>query len=453
MRDTLARNLRRAVAGALLGMGLHAAPVAAIDLLRSYELALINDGQLKVARARADQGREALPQATAQLLPNVSGSAAYGHTDQVRTLNGIGDAQNYPSTSGTLQIRQPLFRLGLLSQYAEAKSKVAGTEAQLDKDTQSAGVRVTSAYFDALFSRDSLALIQAQKTSYEAQLRAARLAFRAGTGTRTDIDDIQARYDLLLADEIQARQAIEASTQQLEIYVGERVRTMSTLDSDAFRADEHDPVSLDKWVNAAMETNPDVRALKARYDAAQAAVDTATAGHFPTFDLLAQLAESKGDSTNSLPRTDNRTMYIGVQVAVPIFSGGYVTSQQRQATAAAEEARQAYDYARDDLRLQVKRQFDALKAGISRVAALEVAMRSGDQMVLSNEKGVQAGTRTVLDVLIAEQQRFNTRIELAKARYQILVAWATLQSYVGALDTEQVARMNRVLRAPPPMAM
>ena len=125
--------------------------------------------------------------------------------------------------------------------------------------------------------------------------------------------------------------------------------------------------------------------------------------------------------------------------------GGYVNSTVRQATAAADEARESYEYARDDLRLRVKREFDAVKAGISRVRALGFALSSADQVVMSNQKGVLAGTRTTLDVLTVEQQRFNTQVDLARARYQLLVSWANLLSYVGDLNAEQISRFNLVL--------
>ena len=139
------------------------------------------------------------------------------------------------------QLRQPIYRQNLLSQREEAKSNVKGVDAQLDTDYPGDGRARRSAYFDALFARDSLDLIGSQKASYEAQLRAAKMALGAGTGTRTDIDDVQARYDLLLADEIRARQAITAATEQLEIFVGERITVLSTLDPASFRADAHDP--------------------------------------------------------------------------------------------------------------------------------------------------------------------------------------------------------------------
>jgi outer membrane protein, protease secretion system len=446
MRPGIIPMFHRALATALAGAALHAAPAAAIDLLRSYELALANDGQLKVAKARADAGREVLPQAYSQVLPNISLSAAYGHTQQDRSLNGIGEPTlNYPTQSNGLTLRQTIYRQYQFSQIDQARSKVAGVDAQLDSDFQTLGVRLVTAYFDALFARDALNLIEAQKRSYEAQLRAAKLALTAGSGTRTDIDDIQTKYDLLLADEIRARQGIVSSTLQLQIFVGEPIERLTTLDPARFQADAHDPRELPDWLDRALAYNAELRTLKARREAAEAGIMMAKSGHLPTLDLIAQYNYSKGDSTNVFPSTENKTNYIGVQLTVPIFSGGGVISSVREAEASAEEARQAYDYARDDLRLKVRNSFDAVKAGISRVRALERALVSADQNVISNQKGVQAGTRTTLDVLNVEQLRFNTQVDLARARYQILVAWAQLLSYVGDLTTDQVARINRVL--------
>jgi len=441
----------RTVGATLIVLGVHTTPAAAIDLLRSYELALQNDGQLKASRARAEGGREALPQATAQLLPNVSGSAAYGQTQQRRTLSGLSDSQTYASHSAGLSLRQPIYRKQLFGQYDEAKAKVIGVDAELDRDTQALGVRVATSYFDALFAGDSLELILAQKASYEAQLRAAKLAFAAGTGTRTDIDETQARLDGLLADEIRARQQIGSAILQLQIYVGEPIKSLSTLDPARFKPQEHDPKILDDWVSRALAYNPELRAQKAKLDAALSEIEIAKGGHLPSLDLVAQISDSVGDSTQTIPRTENRVGYVGLQLNVPIFSGGYVSSVVRQTYAAADEARETYEYMRNDLRLKVQQEFDALKAGASRVHALEVALASADQVVLSNQKGVQAGTRTNLDVLNVEQQRFNTRVDLARARYQLLVWWATLLSYAGDLGREEISRINRALTEPLPL--
>ena len=451
----MALSRQKAVLGAfVIAAGLPAWPAAAIDLLGSYEKALANAAQVRMARARADAGREALPQASAQLLPNVTLNYAYGYTEQRRTLDNVTQpTQHYPSRSGTMGLRQPIFRKDLLSQYEEAKAKVRGAEAQLDASYQSIGLRVTAAYFDALYARDSLELILSQKSAYEAQLRAAMLAYTAGAGTRTDVEDIQSRLHLLLADEIKARQAVAASREQLEIYVGETISHLSTLDSEKFDATAHDPSTLDSWIGRAMDYSPELRVLKAQHESALSGVEKSRAGHYPTLDLLAQAGSSTGDSTDAFPRTEKITSYVGVQLSVPIFTGGYVSSAVRQSTAVAEEARFAYEHARDELRFKVKREFDGVMAQIARIGALDTALRSAQQVVLSSQKGVQAGTRTTVDVLIATQQRFNTQVDLAGSRYQLLVGWATLQSYVGDLDAAQIARINRLLTGPVPVPM
>jgi outer membrane protein, protease secretion system len=437
---------RRLLAALAACAALHVAPAFALDLLRVYDLAKSNDGQLKIAKARAEAQREVLPQAEAQLWPNVGFTYSYGPVDQERRLNGVSDHLSFPSQAGTLQLRQPLFRLNLYYGLDQAKAQVAGSDAQYDKDFQTMGTRVVGAYFDALFARDSLDLIRTQLASYEGQLRAAKLAFAAGTGTRTDIDDIQARYDLMRAEELKALQAIDSTTLQLEIYVGEKVRALAPLNEQLFRPDELDPHAFDPWLERALDYNPDVRRLKAQYDAALAGVDVAKAGHYPTLDLVATAGASTGDQNGTFPKTEYQTTYVGVQVNLPIFAGGYVNSQVRQAIALADEARESYDFTRQDLSLQVRKTVDALKVGISRVRALEIALVSANQMVISNQKGVTAGTRTTLDVLAAEQQRFNTSVDLAKERYQMLVNRGALLGFVGDLNFDTVAQLNKVLR-------
>lgn len=445
------RFKRAALASALLFVAtppVDFVTAATLDLSKSYELALQNDKQLKAAKARSDAGREATPQAIAQVLPNISFSGSYGQTSQVRSLEGFTTpTQSYGSAQYSLVLRQPLFRPYLVSQLGQAAARVTSAEAQYDTNFQDVGLRVVTTYFEALFARDSLDLIVNQRQTYETQLRAAKLAFAAGTGTRTDIDDIQARIDMLIADEIAARQSIDASKLHLENFVGERIDSLVALDPRSFNAEAHDPGLLQKWVDRASTNSPNLRMLKANAEAARSSVDMAKAGHLPTFDFVAQSAYSRGDSNNTFPATENSTGYVGVQMSLPIFAGGGVNSQVRQSIALADEARESYEYALQDLRLKVQQQFDAVNSGISRVRALERALVSANQNVTSNIKGVQAGTRTTLDVLTVEQQRLQTQVDLAKARYQTLVSYSTLLSYTGDLDAEQVDRLNRVLKS------
>jgi len=435
----------RLAAALTLALALPAAPALALDLLESYQLATRNDGQLKAARARADADKEALPQAIGQLLPNVSASYSRGDIEQDTKRNNVSfPTTNYVSEQKSLTISQPIYRKYQFSQLGEARAKVAGAEARLSASAQDMGTRVVSAYFDALFQRDRLALIQAQQASVGAQLKSARLAFESGTGTRTDIDEAQAKLDVLAADEIQARQAIGSSAQQLAIFIGAPVDGLAVIDTDKLELGGFEPGELDDWLQQALANSPDIRTLRARVEQTDAEISMARAGHHPTVDGVVRFSNSLSESPQVVG-SEFTTRYVGVQVQVPIFAGGQVNSQVRAAVASNQEAKESLAFTINDVQLKVRKEYADIREGLTRVRALETAVRSADQVVLSNRKGVEAGTRTTLDVLNVEQQRFNTRLELARARYGLLVSWAQLTGLAGTLNEAEVTRINAAL--------
>lgn len=417
-----------------------------VDLLRSFQLARERDGQLKAARARAEATRELLPQARSLRRPNLNAAYQRGRNAQRTETGTFSRDQNYTSDAFSLTLTQPLYRSQIEAQIDQAQARVAGGEAQLDKDGQDMGTRVVTAYFEALLQRDRLLLIGAQASSVDAQLKAAHLALRAGTGTRTDIDELQARLDVLAADEIQVQQAIESSRQQLEIFIGQPVEALESIGDEALAGvlNRFEPGELGAWLGRGVQASPELKVLQSRLEASQAQVEIARSGHRPNVDLVLRHSNSSSE-TVSLVGSDIRQTYVGVQVQVPIYAGGRVDSEVRQALAGVAEARENLAYLREDLMLRVRREHQAVREGLARVVALERALRSADQVVRSNRKGIEAGTRTTLDVLNVEQQRYNTRLELARARYNLLAAWARLQSLAGALDEQEVLRLNTVL--------
>lgn len=425
----------------------HAAPGHAIDLLDSYRLATQSDGQLKAARARAEAGREALPQAIGQLLPNVSASYSRGDIEQDQKRGKVTlPTVDYVNEAKTITLSQPIYRQYQFSQVGEARAKVRGADAQLTLDTQDMGTRVVTAYFDALFQRDRLSFIQAQQASVGAQLASAKLAFAAGTGTRTDIDEAQAKLDVLVADEIQARQAIEASDQQLAIFIGQPVEGITRIDTERLEMAAFEPGDLQTWLERAGESSPEVRVQRSRVDQTQAEIGMAKAGHHPTVDAVARYSNTLSESP-VVVGNEYTTRYIGVQVNIPIFAGFQVNSQVREAVATNMAAREQLQFTLNDVQLRVRKEYNSVREGLTRVRALETAVRSAEQVVLSNRKGVEAGTRTTLDVLNVEQQRYNTQVELARARYNLLVSWSRLTGLAGSLDEAEVTRLNTVLQA------
>lgn len=414
----------------------------AIDLLDSYDQALQHDAITNAAKANAEAGREALPQAVAQFMPNVSFSYSKSRVQQQRTTGSLEfPKQSYPSSSQTLTIRQPIFRVNLLDQYSVATAEVENTEAMLSREIQNLAVKTSSAYFEALLAQDRLVSIQAQKELYANQLRSAEISFKAGFGMRTDIDAFRASYDRAVADEIEAKQLIDYNLQQLSTFIGVQAESLSTLNKVRFHPDHFTVGILEDWIEKAASASPEVKSLKAKVDVAEAKVKVAQTGHYPTVDLIAQYSKSQSDNIY-FTGTATDTKSIGLQLNVPLFAGGSVNSMVREAAAIHEAAGHNYLDALNRISLQTRKEFNALKEGTAQIHALEQSLRSYEQLVISNQKGVLAGTRSTIDVLTAQQQKFDAEMRLAEARYHFLLAWITLNSYIGGANPELISQVN-----------
>ena len=425
--------------------------VLSMDLLQAYQAAQQQDATILASRAAAQAGRERLPQARSQLLPNVAMSVARNQNNLVNTTpNSLGQEQtsetHYPSLNRTLTVRQPLFRSYLAAQYRQAEAQVQDAEASLAQDEQNLAVRVSGAYFEAMLTHEQLALVLAQRTAYTTQLDAARKSLAAGSGTRTDVDDAQARLDMNAALEIEARQNVSYTLRQLEMLVNQPVDKLATLDVARLELLEPQPNVLQDWIARAETNNPQLQSLRAQVETSRQEVKKAGSGHYPTLDAVAQWSRSESENIlNVASRYTNAS--VGLQLNIPIFSGGYVNSSVRQALAGQEHAEQALEAGRRDLGVRVYKEFRGVTENIPKVKALELALRSADQLVLSSRKSFQAGSRTVMDVLNAEQQRMVVLRDLAQARYMYLIAKIRLLALVGAADDEAVAAINRMLKS------
>ena len=429
----------------LLGMAV-VLPAWSLDLRQAYEAAYENDATIRAARAGAQASREKLPQARAQQRPNVSLNASRNHNDLTsETQNSQGkpvrSENQYYSGNQSLSVRQPLYRPYVSALVRQAQAQVEEADAALERDEQTLVTRVGEAYFDALLAQDQVLLIEAQKTTYTTQLDAARKGLQAGTGTRTDIDEAQARLDMTLAQELEALQHVEFTRRRLESLMGRPVDVLASLDVQRFNPTAPIPGLVEDWVERAEQANPELQSLRAQLDAAGMEVEKAQAGHKPTLDAVAQWSRSSSDTVTSInQRYDNKS--IGLQLSVPLYAGGYVSSTVRQAVAAQERAREALEAARRDLGVRVHREFRGMTEGVLRVKALEQAVRSAEQAVLSNQKSFQAGSRTTVDVLNAQQQKTTAQRDLAQARYLYLVSRLRLQALAGYDRQVSVAQVN-----------
>ncbi len=420
-----------------------------MDLLQAYEAAKINDATIRASRAAADAGRERLPQARSQLLPSVTASMGQNRNQLASGVpNSLGQIQSsdtsYPSSNRTLSLRQPLFRTYQMAQFRQAQAQVDDAEAALAQDEQDLAVRVCGAYFEAMLTHEQLALVLAQRAAYSTQLAAASKALAGGSGTRTDVDEAQARLDMNVASEIEARQSIDYTLRQLQTLINQPINGLAKIDLAKFTLSELQPNQVEDWIERVELNNRHLQSTKAQVQAARLEVDKAQSGHAPTLDAVVQWSRSQSENVLNV-QSSYTNKAVGLQLNVPIYSGGYVNSTVRQALAGLERAEQLLEGARRDLAVNVHKEFRGVTENMAKIRALEQALRSADQLVLSNRKSLQAGSRTLVDVMNAEQQRMVTLRDLAQARFMYLISRIRLLALVGGADTDAVASINQVL--------
>lgn len=425
-------------------------PAWSLDLLQAYQAAMEQDASIRATRAATEAKRERLPQARSQLLPNLSASASRNRNSlESTTPNFLGRAvtttTGYNSSSEALTLRQPLFRKYQMADYRQAQAQVDDANAILERELQDVAVRVSGAYFEALLTAEQLALVLAQKTAYTSQFDAAKKRFAAGAGTRTDIDEAQAALDLNVAQELEARQNVDFTRRQLQTLVNRPIDDLAALDPDKLVLGPPAPNRIEDWTERAEAGSPEIRSLQAQVEVARHEVEKAQAGHYPTLDAIAQLSRDESSTVSSVNnRYTNKS--IGLQLNVPLFSGGYVNSTIRQALADKERAEQALEALRRDLGVRVHHEFRGVTEGVLKVKALEQAVHSTEQVALSNRRSFEAGSRTLTDTLNAEQQKVGAQRDLAQARYTYLISRVRLQALVGGPKTEVIDEVNGWLK-------
>ena len=430
---------------ACLVASLTGASAYSMNLLDAYQLALDQDATIRASRAALAAGRERLPQARSQLLPSVQASFSRNSNNVDTTApNFLGQdtttSSNYKSFGNSISLRQPLFSLQRYFQYEQAKDQVADAEATHQRDLQELIVRVGGAYMEVLLTEDQLKLVLAQKQQYTALLDASQKALKAGTGTRTDIDDAQARLDMSLAAELEARQNKDFTRRQLEILVNQPVDTLSALSLNGFANLPSELPPLQVWLDQAQSNGPEVLSLQARLAAADKEISKVKSAHAPVLEGIAQWSDSGNEN---MARQNSRfvSKSVGIQLVVPIYQGGYVNSQVRQAVADKTRSEEALEATRRDLNLRVHKEYRGVTEGVLKVRALEQAVRSAEQLVISTNKSKSAGVRTMLDVLNAEQQLAQVKRDLVQARYLYLMARLRLASLVGKAPLEAITEV------------
>ncbi len=432
---------------ALLGSG----SAWALDLAQAYRDALAYDAPYASARAAREASQEKLPQGLAGLLPSVALSAGSVWNQQdvtTRAQPATRYALNYNSNYYTVQLSQPLFRWQNWVQYKEAQLAVAVADAQFAGAGQDLILRVAQAYFDVLLAQETLDTAKAQKKAISEQLAQAKRNFEVGTATVVDSHEAQARFDLASAQEIAAESDLEVRRHILRQLTGKAPEALKALRPGVHIALPQ-PADMEKWAQSAEQGNVSVQAQQLAFEIATREVERNRAGHLPSVDLVASYGKTgvSGAANPLMPvGTDTQASTIGVQLTLPLFAGGAMLSRDREAAAQKEKSRQDLENARRIAALSARQAYLGAVSGLAQVKALEAGLTSSVSALDSNKLGYEVGVRINIDVLNAQQQVSTTRRELARARFDTLMAELKLKAAAGSLSEADLQQVNGLLQ-------
>ena len=437
-------KIKTLYAGLLAGLVAIGSPAFATDLVQAYRDALGHDAQLASVRAQLSAARSRVPLARAGLLPNVNASASINR--QLVDTN-FGPSQDFNAQNYVVAASLPLYRPQNWESFEQGKLAEKISEAQYAQAEQDLMLRVAQAYFDVLGAQDNLTTIRAQKRAISEQLAAAKRNFEVGTATVTDQQEAQSRFDLTVAQELAIENDLDVKRATLALLVGKPIGTLYTLRSGV-KLEGPQPAGENDWTENARQNSLYVQQALIGSEVASREIVRQRLANRPTLDLVAQLAHAVNPSSSSVGLNANSGL-IGVQLALPLYTGGATQARIAEAIANHEKALSDLEVARRSAEQAARQTFYGVRSGLAQVSALEAAERSSQLSLDSNLLGYQVGVRINIDVLNAQQQVFSTKRDLAKARYDVLVNGLRLKSTTGALTEEDLKKVATLLVAAP----
>jgi outer membrane protein len=446
---------------------------AAADLVAVYQRALQNDPQLREAEANRLAALESKPQALAALLPQVSGTAtaskerdigasnqSFSFTDvstgkpivvvENQDFNGVTTTHNHKYG---VDLKQNLFRWENWVALQRADAQVAQAEADYQAAQQDLMSRVAQRYFDVLASQDDLDAQQGALASVNRQLEQAEKRYEVGLIAITDVQEVRASHDSSAAAVIAAKRQVASAQEFLREITGDLFDTLAR-PIEPFELANPDPVSEDRWVEMALQQNLSLVSSRLAADIARENVSAARGGHFPSLDLVAGRSKVNSDGTSinadgtpyGNSSIDQNQRSIGIQLTFPLYSGGMVSSQVRQAVYQHRAAKERVERVARQTEHDARDSYLGVLSEISRVKALRQAVESNTTALNATEAGYEAGTRTAVDVVESRRLWIQAQTDYSRSRYDYMINVLKLQQAAGILSEQSLNRLNTLLK-------
>ncbi len=435
-RHIATRKACRALLPALIA-STFAVPLHAADLLTITRDALDNNAELASVRSQTSGVEAGRNVEQADLLPQVNLQSELAVNRTFESTQPGDDT----SSSGFLNLRatQALFDARNRREVEQAERQIDQQVYRLAATEQQVLIDVSSAYFEILRAYEVLEARRAQERAIGRQLEQASEQFEVGLIAITEVEEAQARFDQSRAERIAADSDMQVNFEALERLTGQRYSSIDTL-GDEMPIQPPTPEDRDQWVELAIENNPLVLASLAGVEVSRSAVDIARAGRLPQVNAFADYIYRDTDFGNGDTIASEGS--VGVELSLPLYTGGRTSASVRQNTFRLESSQYDFEAQRRDTIQQVRSRYTQVSNDVSTVEARAQAIVSNQSALDATRAGYEVGTRNIVDVLNAEQNLYNAIADHASARYDYVINLLSLRQQSGTLDVPAVEEIN-----------
>ena len=429
-------------------------PALAVDLVGVHDLALKSDPRLRAAEFRREATGENRKIARANLLPQLGASGSWNWgTNKTKTPEFEFPDSDTQNRNYGLDLRQSLYNQANYEGLDIARGQISQADAIYQIVYQDFLLRVSEGYFLVLTLTDGVTFAEAEEKAFQRQFEQAEQRFEVGLTAVTDVHEARASYDNARARAIVARNNLADAKEALRELTGQYFEEYDAL-QEVLPLVEPDPISADDWVSMALQTNPAVLSRRAAVEVADANMRLERSGYFPTLDLFASYDKFKdsefqdfdpntGNLFNTTLNSDGTR--IGIILDIPIYQGGRVNARTRQAHKLLDATGQDLDDVQRGVVRETQNSFRAILAGIQEVQAFEQASISAESALEATQAGFEVGTRTIVDVLIAEQRKYQAQRDNSVARHLYIIRHLRLKAVAGLLNSEDLRVVNQLL--------
>lgn len=415
--------------------------ISAMGLMQAHDAALQHDPVYLSAMAENRAGQQYKAIGRAGLLPRLEYSHASSKNQATLTTPGsaglpVTSHPDYTSMSNSISLRQTLFNLDTVARYRQGIAQTHFSDAQFTGRSQDLMIRLVTAYTEASYAQDQLQLLVAQRDAFAEQKRANQRMFQHGEGSKTEVLETEAKLDVAQAQLIEAEDNLITARDTLAAMTGQDAAQLDGLVDD-FKVQPLALAVFENWQEIAGKNNADIAAARFALDVAEQEINKSLAGHAPRIDLNATYSRSNSETLTTYQQ-DSTVRSIGVQLVVPLFSGGHVTAVARQSVANRDKARFDLEATTSLVMIELRKQFNAARSSIAKMDALQKSVGSATLLVQATRQSVKGGVRINLDVLNAQQQLVAAKRDLAQARYNYLVGLLKLRVAAGILGGDDL---------------